>query len=122
MCQRICTEGPLGQGVKQLAVGYVRGGKQVYLSVPEAFPNQLEYLGVESTILPQGGLTSELVGCTIELAWDMNGAKRPQMLLTPKEEMACDRDHQVNVGNDHIQKHMSGKPSLKRRPSLVELF
>ncbi len=27
----------------------------------------------------------ELVGCTVELAWDMNGAKWPQMLLTPKE-------------------------------------
>ncbi len=38
----------------------------------------------------KGGLTWELVGCTIELAWDMNGAKRPQMLLTPKEEMAAE--------------------------------
>ncbi len=51
----------------------------------------------------------------------MNGAKRPQMLLTPKEEMAGDRDHQMKPGNDHIQKHMSGKPSLKRfRNNLFE--
>ncbi len=33
-----------------------------------------------------------------------------------------DRDHQMKPENDHIQKHTSGKPSLKRRPSLVELF
>ncbi len=33
-----------------------------------------------------------------------------------------DRDHQMKPENDHIQKRMSGKPSLKRRPSLVELF
>ncbi len=32
-----------------------------------------------------------------------------------------DRDHQMKPGNDHIQKHTSGKPSLKRRLSLVEL-
>ncbi len=31
-------------------------------------------------------------------------------------------DHQMKSGNDHIQKRTSGKPSLKRRPSLVELF
>ncbi len=28
----------------------------------------------------------------------------------------------MKSGNDHIQKRTSGKPSLKRRPSLVELF
>ncbi len=33
-----------------------------------------------------------------------------------------DRDHQMKPGNDHIRKHTSGKPSLKRRPLLVELF
>ncbi len=74
-------------GSKQLAVGRVLGGKKVYLSVSEASPNQLEYLGVELPFFRKGGLTWELVGCTIEFAWDMNGAKRPQMLLSPKEEM-----------------------------------
>ncbi len=57
MCQRVRAEGPLGQGVKKLAVGRVRGGKQVYLSVPEASPNQLDYLGVESPFSRKGGLT-----------------------------------------------------------------
>ncbi len=56
MCQRVCTEGPLGQGVKQLAVGRVREGKLVFLSVPEASPNQLEYLRVESPFSQKGGL------------------------------------------------------------------
>ncbi len=33
-----------------------------------------------------------------------------------------DHNRQMKPGNDHIQKHTSGKPSLKRRPSIVELF
>ncbi len=92
-----CAEGPLRQGVKHLAGGRVRGGKRVYLSVSKASPNQLDYLGVESPFSRKGGLMWELIGCTIELVWDINGAKRPQMLLTPKEEIVGELGHATGV-------------------------
>lgn len=56
MCQCIRAEGLLRQGVKQLAMGRVREGKHVYLSIPEVSPNQLDRLGVESPFSQKGGL------------------------------------------------------------------
>ncbi len=50
MCQCVCAEGALVQGEVQLAVGGLRGGKQVYLSFPESTPDQLDRLGMESPL------------------------------------------------------------------------
>ena len=48
MCQCICAQGGLGQGIVQLAVGGLVGSKQVYLGFPESTPDQLDRLGMES--------------------------------------------------------------------------
>ncbi len=54
-------------GRKTAGNGTCSGGKQVYLSVAEASPNQLENLRVESPFSRKGGLTWELIVCAIEL-------------------------------------------------------
>ncbi len=46
MCQCVCAEGALGQGKVQLAVGELRGSKQVHLSFPESTPDHSD--GMES--------------------------------------------------------------------------
>ncbi len=54
-------------GRKTAGNGTCSGGKQVYLSVAEASPNQLDHLRVESPFSRKGRLTWELIVCTIEL-------------------------------------------------------
>ncbi len=87
VCQRIHAECSLGQGVEQLTVRCLWGRKQVYLCKSETSPNQLDRLGMES---PLSGERSswQLVGCRVEQTQNVSGAKRPQMLLTPEEEVA----------------------------------
>ncbi len=53
MCQCIRVEGPLGQGIKQLAMGHVLGREQVYLRLPKKSLDPLDRLGVESPVPPQ---------------------------------------------------------------------
>ena len=48
LCARASVPRILGQGVEQLAVRRVRGGKQIYLCGPEAPEDQLDHLGMES--------------------------------------------------------------------------
>ncbi len=50
MCQCVCAKGALCQGEVKLAVGGLGGGKQVYLSFPEATPDQPDRLGMESSL------------------------------------------------------------------------
>ncbi|MGL4478276.1 MAG: hypothetical protein ACRCVK_08595 [Aeromonas veronii] len=47
MCQGVLTEHAASQGVKPLAMGSLVGGKQVYLSLAEVLPDQLDCLGME---------------------------------------------------------------------------
>ncbi|CAM4293334.1 unnamed protein product [Leuciscus chuanchicus] len=54
--QGVRVEGPLGQGVKPLAMGRVWRGKQFYLCDSKDTPNQLDRLGMESPFSWQGRL------------------------------------------------------------------
>ncbi len=65
--------------------------KYVYLS-PEPTPNQLDCLGMESP-LPRKCRSRQLVGRLIENSWDVDGMKRPQILLTPEEEVTGELRH-----------------------------
>ncbi len=69
------------------------GGKQAYLSISEASPNQLDCLWEDSPFSWKGGLTWELARLH---DWALLGhalLKQPQMLLTRKEEMAGELWH-----------------------------
>ncbi len=80
--QRICAEYSLGQEVKQLAVRSLWGREQVYLCKSEMSPNELDRLGMESSLSGESS-SWQLIGCPVEQARNVNGTKRPQMLLTP---------------------------------------
>ncbi|MGL5154482.1 MAG: hypothetical protein ACRC9H_06055 [Aeromonas veronii] len=47
MCQGIRAERAAGQGIEPLAVGSFWGGKQIYLSLAEVLPYQLDRPGME---------------------------------------------------------------------------
>ncbi|XDV11023.1 hypothetical protein PO909_000085 [Leuciscus waleckii] len=91
--QCIRAERALGQGIKQVAVGQVVGGKQIYLCIPELIPNQLNRLGMESPFSRERPKPRQLVGRTVQVSRDINGSKRPQMLLTPYKEVAGELRH-----------------------------
>ncbi len=67
-------------------------GEHFYLSFAELSPKELDHLGVESPLSQQRSSLSY----TVEHPRDMNGAKRPQMLLTLKE-MAGELRHAKRV-------------------------
>ncbi len=90
---RVRTEGGLGQGVIQLAVGGVVGSKQVHLSFPESTPDQPDCLGMESPFSRERELSWEHVGCTIELPWNVDGTQRFEPRLTLEDEMAGELWH-----------------------------
>ncbi len=61
-------------------------GRFLEMKTDEPIPNQLDCLGMESP-LPRKCRLRQHVGCLIEHCWDVDGTKRPQMLLTPEEEV-----------------------------------
>lgn len=61
-----------------MAVGGLRGGKKVYLCIPKSTPDQLDHLGMESPF----SWKQESIGLMIELAWKVNGAELPELLLS----------------------------------------
>ncbi len=70
----------------------------------------------------RGGIWSAASRCSCSCNENMT---HPRALLQRAESPSTrhsNRDCQMKLGKDHIQKHMSGKPSLIRRLSLVELF
>ncbi len=81
MCQRVCAEGGLSQGVIQLAVGGLVGSKQVHLGFPESTPDQPDCLGMESPFSRERELS-------FELPWNVDGTQRFKPRLTPEDKMA----------------------------------
>ncbi len=70
--------------------------KQVHLSNSELTPNQLDRLGMESP-LPRKCRSRQLVSRLIEHSWDVDGKMRPQMLLTPEEEVTGKLQHMTGA-------------------------